>query len=426
MLSGSSAASGNPERVVLFHDFSQALGGASYLVQVLIEQLRARDVPVTFFAGDDGANFHRNDVEFVPLHGKALLARSKLGALTVGMYNETARARIQQWINKNDTPRTIYHLHGWSKVLTPSVFAPLKTVRERLILHGHDYFNCCPNGAFFNYVTEADCRLKPLSGGCLRTQCDKSSYLEKLWRSAREQLRRGLGGGTTNASRILLIHPRQAGSFALGEWPEEKMIPLRNPVTPPCADRVRAEDNRGVVFIGRISQEKGADLAALAAKKAGVPITFVGDGSELENIRKLNDQAVFLGRQDRSGVAKALSHARIALMPSRWSEPFGLVALEAVGSGVPVIVNNRALIADEIAESGFGLAIDTVDIDAFAKVISDLHGDDQAVLRMSLAGRERYRDICNSEESWTDEIMENYRETVAAATGEGAPIPAHS
>ena len=41
-----------PDRVVLFHDFSQALGGASYLVQVLIGELRQRGVPVTFIAGE--------------------------------------------------------------------------------------------------------------------------------------------------------------------------------------------------------------------------------------------------------------------------------------------------------------------------------------------------------------------------------------
>lgn len=406
---------GGPERVVLFHDFSEALGGASYLVQVLIGQLRARGIPVTFFAGDEGANFHRDDVEFIALHGKPLLNRSKLGVLTTGLYNRRTFTAIRDWISRNDTPGTVYHLHGWSKILTPAVFGALRPVSARLILHGHDYFNCCPNGAFFNYASERDCRLEPLSRACLRSRCDKSSYAEKLWRSAREGLRRHLAGGIANANRMLLIHPGQAAGFAIGRWPAEMLFPVRNPVTPLCAERIHAERNRGVVFIGRISMEKGADLAAQAADLAGLPITFVGEGSEVGRIRALNPEAVLLGRQDRAGVARALSGARVAVMPSRWSEPFGLVALEAVGSGVPVIVSDRALIAAEIQRAGFGVAVDTADVEAFASMMTQLHLDDARVAAMSLAGQARYRELCNSEESWADEIIAQYRSVMTAS-----------
>ncbi|MCT2398714.1 glycosyltransferase family 4 protein [Novosphingobium mangrovi (ex Huang et al. 2023)] len=409
-----------PERVVLFHDFSQALGGASYLVQVLIGQLRARGIPVTFFSGDDGAHFHREDVEFIALHGQSLLDRSKLGAATVGLYNHSAYAVIRDWIGRNDTPGTVYHLHGWSKILTPAVFGALRAVGERTILHGHDYFNCCPNGAFFNYVTERDCRLEPLSGACLRSQCDKSSYAEKLWRAGREGLRRALLGGLANIERMLLIHPGQAGAFVAGQWPADKLFAVRNPVTPPCAERVRAEDNKGIVFIGRISPEKGADLAARAAAAAGLPITFVGEGIEEKRVRRLNPDAVLLGRLDRAGVARALSGTRLAVMPSRWSEPFGLVALEAIGSGVPVIVSDRALVAEEIARAGFGLAVDTADIAAFTSAMAELHADDARVAAMSMAGHVGYRQLCHDEGSWTDEIVDHYRSVAMAARGMAA------
>lgn len=407
--------SSRPERVVLLHDFSEALGGASYLVQVLIARLRERGLPVTFFAGDAGANFHRDDVEFVPLHGKALLERSKIGAFSAGFYNHAAFVRVREWIRRNDTPRTVYHLHGWSKVLTPAVFGALQDVRDRLILHGHDYFNGCPNGAFFNYRTERECCLTPLSKACLRTQCDKASHTHKLWRSGREGLRRWLMGGPGGAARVLLIHPEQRRHFVAAQWPAENLVAVRNPVSPPCAERVRAEANRGVIFIGRISAEKGADLAARAADRAGVPITFVGEGSEVERVRQLNPRAVFLGRQDRMGVARALSQARIAVMPSRWAEPFGLVALEAIGSGVPVILSERSLMADEIERAGFGKAINTAHVPAFASCMTAMHADDGWVAAMSQAGHARYRELCNSEQEWADEILFQYRQVIAEA-----------
>lgn len=401
-----------PERVVVFHDFSEALGGASYLVQVLIGQLRDRRIPVTFIAGDTGARFQRDDVEFVPLHGKALLERSKAGALTRGFYNHRAYSATKEWIGRNDTPGTVYHLHGWSKILTPAVFAALSGVADRLILHGHDYFNGCPNGAFFSYPAGRDCTLRPLGAACLRSRCDKASYAQKLWRSGREGLRRALQRGGTNASRLLMIHPAQKEHFQRGGWPRDKLFPVRNPVSPLSPQRVRAECNRGVIFIGRISAEKGADLAAMAAAKAGLPITFVGDGAEIARIRKLNPDAAFMGRLNRAGVARALARARVAVMPSRWAEPFGLVALEAIGSGVPAVVSDRALVATEIERAGLGLAVNTADVDAFAAALAALHADDQRTAAMSLAGSERYLELCNTEAAWAGEIVEHYREAL--------------
>jgi len=401
-----------PQRVVIFHDYSEALGGASYLAQILIEQLRHRDIPVTFIAGDDGANFTRDDVEFIALGEKPLLERSKIGAFTKGAYLASARARTAQWIAANDSPRTVYHVHGWCKILTPSIFAALRPVGDRLILHGHDYFNGCPNGAFFNYVTEADCPLTPLSRDCLACQCDKTGYAQKLWRSGREGLRRGLMHGGTKANRLLMIHPGQQPNFERAGWPENKLHPVPNPVSPPLVERVQAETNQGVIFIGRISAEKGADLAAAAAAKASVPITFVGDGAEMDTVRRINPQALLLGRQDRAGVARALSQARIAVMPSRWSEPFGLVALEAIGSGVPAIVSDRALVAQGIAQAGFGLALDTTDVNAFAAALSRLSADNDKVRAMSEAGHARYGELCNSESRWADAIMAHYGKVI--------------
>lgn len=408
------ADNGRLERVVLFHDFSQALGGASYLVQVLIRELRARQVPVTFIAGDDGANFVADGVDFLPLHGKALLDRGKLDAFTSGLYFGKAAQVTRDWIAQHDTPGTAYHVHGWCKILTPAIFGPLRKVADRLVLHGHDYFNGCPNGGFFNFARQADCPLVPLSRQCLASQCDKSSYAQKLWRTGREGLRRQLvGDGGVGASRLLMIHPGQEANFRRGGWPARKLHPVPNPVSPPCAGRVRAEANQGVIFIGRISAEKGADLAAAACAKAGVPITFVGDGAEMDKVRAVNPDAIMLGRLDRAGVAEALAQARLAVMPSRWSEPFGLVALEAIGSGVPAIVSNRALVGPQIAAAGFGEAVDTQDVDGFAAAITRLSADDARVQAMSVAGHAGYLDLCNSEASWTDAILSHYREVLA-------------
>ncbi len=403
------------DRVVLLHDFSEPLGGASHLVQVLLNGLRERDIPVTFLTGDAGRNFRRDDVDLVALCGKPLLERSRIGAFTTGFFNPAALLRLNAWIQRHDTPGTVYHLHGWSKILTPAIFGALRKVAHRVILHGHDYFNGCPNGAFFDYARGEDCTLQPLSRACLQRQCDKASRAQKLWRTSREIARRGALSGGTNVNRMLLIHPGQTQQFLLAGWPGHKLAAVRNPVTPLTRERVPAEAHRGVIFIGRISREKGADLAAAAAAKAQVPITFVGDGSEMDVVRQINPAAVLLGRQDRQGMAQAISKARVAVMPSRWSEPFGLVALEAIGSGVPAIINHRALIANEVHSRGIGLSLDTGNLDEFARALRNIHADDEHVSAMSHAGHGHYLELCNTPEDWITRIIEHYREVLGSS-----------
>jgi glycosyltransferase involved in cell wall biosynthesis len=407
-----------PDRVVLFHDFSEALGGASHLVQVLIRELRSLGLPVTFIAGDAGRNFHRDDVEFLAVGDSALLEKGRLAAATSGLFNRRGHDITRDWIARNDTPGTVYHLHGWCKVLSPSIFAALAPVKERVVLHAHDYFLCCPNGGYFDFQKGESCGRVPLSADCLSTQCDKAGWGQKGWRVAREGLRRTLDRRGGNAARILMIHPGMAPHLARGGRKPELLHAVRNPAEPWCRERVRAEDNHEILFVGRISAEKGADLAAAAADRAGLPITFVGEGAEAATLAARYPNARMLGWRSREELREIAGRARLAVMPSRWSEPFGLVALEAAGSGLPVVCAARALIAPELVQEGFGTAVEPDDIDAFARHLTALAGDDAAVERMSRAGYEGFRRLCHSEESWASEIVAHYEAVLDEATSQ--------
>jgi glycosyltransferase involved in cell wall biosynthesis len=412
------------ERVVVFHDISEAQGGASFLVRLLIDELRRMGISTTFVTGDDGSAFGRDDVELVSVGGTHIARQSAARSLVTGLRNPDTVPLVRRWIAANDTPGTVYHLHGWSKILSPTIFTALAPVKARLVLHAHDYFNGCPNGAFFVFPQERDCPHVPLSAGCVTTRCDKASYGHKLWRVTREALRRRLDRQGGPAARVLTLHPGMNALLARAGLPADRIHAVRNPVTPFTTERVPAEANRGVVFVGRISREKGADLAARAAARAGVPITFVGEGADMDAVRAQNPDARFTGWLDRAAIAAEIASARVAVMPSRWSEPFGLVALEAIGSGVPAVVNRTALLAPELEAAGFGRAVDTRDEAAFAHALARLAHDDAMVERMSRAGREGYLSLCNTVCGWAEGVIGHYRAVLDAAaphgTGDGA------
>ena len=150
------SAARNPHlnQIVVINDLSHPMGGASALAVASARNFAARGYKVAMLAGDtpDPA-LSEAGVAVTALGQARLLGRA--GALVDGLWNRAAHRMIRRWIAANDTPGTVYHLHGWSQILSPAVFAALAPVRGRLVISAHDFFLACPNGAFTNFATGA-------------------------------------------------------------------------------------------------------------------------------------------------------------------------------------------------------------------------------------------------------------------------------
>jgi glycogen synthase len=107
--------------------------------------------------------------------------------------------------------------------------------------------------------------------------------------------------------------------------------------------------DRELVFVGRLVSDKGADilieaLQLLQGRDLRPGLTIVGSGPEAEALRalteklQLTNQVDFVGRKTESELAGLLNRHQIIVVPSRWREPFGLVALEGLACGCKAIV----------------------------------------------------------------------------------------
>ena len=133
-----------------------------------------------------------------------------------------------------------------------------------------------------------------------------------------------------------------------------------------------------LAFLGRVSPEKGLERAIEIARRTGVPLKIAAkiydeDRSYFERVIQplLRESASFVEFVGEvGGVAKDefLGHARALLFPVDWPEPFGLVMIEAMACGTPVIAWNKGSVPEVMEDGVTGFIVDNLE-DAVRSVL---------------------------------------------------------
>jgi glycosyltransferase involved in cell wall biosynthesis len=124
-----------------------------------------------------------------------------------------------------------------------------------------------------------------------------------------------------------------------------------------------------VAFLGRISPEKRPDRAIRIARTLGIPLKIAAKVDKVDEayfreqiVPLLNDPGVeFIGEIDERSKTKFLGEASALLFPIDWPEPFGLVVIEAMACGTPVLAFRHGSVSEIIDEGVTGAIVATMD-----------------------------------------------------------------
>jgi glycosyltransferase involved in cell wall biosynthesis len=155
----------------------------------------------------------------------------------------------------------------------------------------------------------------------------------------------------------------------------------------------REQRGEYLAFLGRVSPEKRVDLAIEIARRAGFPLKIAAkvdkvDREYFEAVIKplLNEPGIdFIGEIGESEKNEFLGGAYALLFPIDWAEPFGLVMIEAMACGTPVVATRRASVPEVIEHGLTGFIVSNVD--QAVQVLNDVPQLDRQRIRQAFDRR---------------------------------------
>src|SRR5262249_31702371 len=131
----------------------------------------------------------------------------------------------------------------------------------------------------------------------------------------------------------------------------------------------RETPGRYLAFLGRVSREKGLDRAIAIARQVGLPLRIAAkvDRADHDYFNEVGEPLLggplveFLGEVGGAAKEEFLGNALALLFPIDWPEPFGLVMIEALACGTPVIAWRNGSVPEVIDDGVTGFIVDSME-----------------------------------------------------------------
>jgi glycosyltransferase involved in cell wall biosynthesis len=182
--------------------------------------------------------------------------------------------------------------------------------------------------------------------------------------------------------------------------------------------RRKARGGDYLLFLGRMSADKGAHRAVTVALETGLPLKIAAKCREPLEIRyfeefvrpHLSDTIEYVGEVGHAEKVELLMGARALVFPIDWEEPFGLVVIEAMACGTPVIATRRGSVPELVDHCRTGVIVDHYREMEDAEVLEQADSLDPMVLRREVEGR-------FSPEHMVADYVAAYEATIESARG---------
>jgi glycosyltransferase involved in cell wall biosynthesis len=245
----------------------------------------------------------------------------------------------------------VIHFHNVFPLLSPAVYSACRHAGVAVVQTLHNFRPICLGSLLLRDGQVCQLCMNGSSVPGILHRCYRDSFVASAAAARMVSVHRQRGTWRSDVDRYITLTNFGRNKFIEAGFPagliEVKPNFMADPARP-APDRSRS----GVLYVGRLSPEKGVSTLIQACREANCTLRVVGTGPDLPALKaQAGDKVRFLGALDRASVLEEMAQARVVVAPSIWFEGFPMVLVEAFACGTPVIASRLGALA-EIVEDG--------------------------------------------------------------------------
>ncbi len=307
----------------------------------------------------------------------------------------------------------IVHFHNIYHQLTPSIIRTAKLQGCKTVLTAHDTKIVCPNYTLYQHGQRCEACVHGSVWNVVKNRCPGS--LGKSVLMAAEALYQNWQGFYRELDAI--ISPSEfLGRFIAQKLPDNQITVLPNGMNDDIASAAEVKGEY-LLYLGRISQEKGVKTLAQAHQKMTTPfpLKVAGTGPLLTELQQGFTGVEWLGFQQGEALVSLMRHAKAIIVPSECYENCSMAVIESFAYGKPVIGANIGGIPEQVRPECEGWLFESGNADDLAAKMDACVADDENTLTLSHQARQRFEEKY-SLTAHTEGLMKIYHTLLASNT----------
>jgi glycosyltransferase involved in cell wall biosynthesis len=393
-------------RILVLHNHYKLAGGEDRVVEIERALLTEHDNPVELLTADS-----------------ASIGGLLSGAATAfrATYSLKARRMAEEAVRRFRPD--LVHLHNFFPLLSPSVLDACAQARLPAVHTLHNYRLACPGAYLMRGSRPCEVCLERSTLHAVPRRCYRNSAVATMTAVAMTEIHRRLRTWERKVDRFIALTEFGRDIFVRSGLPAGKIRVKPNTISP--ANRAPAEaessqfrKSRGVLFVGRLSPEKGVETLLRARKLGHWELTIVGDGPLAGLVSRhaaaSDGRLTYSGHLSPEEVNRAMARAAFLVMPSEWYEGFPLAVVEAFASALPVVASRLGSMAEIVEDGKTGLHFTAGDAQDLSEKVSWLLAHTNERIEMGAAARRAYEEKYTPEANY-QALMAVYAEAIDAA-----------
>ena len=367
-----------PKRILVVHNAYQQRGGEDTVVEAEVDLLRKH--------GHAVATYSRHNVE--------LNTMSRAEAAITTFWSQASASHVAKLID--DFRPDVMHVHNTFPLISPSIYWIARGRRVPVVQTLHNFRLVCPQGMLLRDSKPCEDCVGHAPWPAIRHACYRGSRPQTAVLAGMLASHRAAGTWQRAVTTYIALTEFSREKLVAGGLPRDRIRVKPNFVDLPAGRKERRE---GFLYVGRLSHEKGVEVLAGAASRAGLarPIAVAGSGP----LAQLVDGAPglrALGALDLSGVHFHLQRTLALVLPSICYENFPRTIAEAFACGTPVIASRLGAMRELVSEGETGLLFEPGDPADLASKLRWAEANPAALSRMGDHARTHF------EAHWSAEV----------------------